>query len=266
MGKNKIVQKIKEKPELSGLSEKLVISEIESYEKKNNLSITSLGKKDLKIAITSIRKGLRNLSGQFQKSIKSRTSLISGDLSKDKVLELLRTHSSTYERLSFYPILSKKFFDLNINSILDLGCGLNPIALSEYIFKNNSNKNLKYYASDIKEDELSLISKYFKKKKIKGETFFYDLRKFDSSQLPKVDICILFKVLDIIEKGTHKLATKIIKELNSRYILVSFATKKLSGKSMSHPKRKWFESLLLSNSLEYETFSAENEFFYLIKK
>ena len=251
--KEKLIKEIKKKKELSGLSNQVVVDYLESYIKKYNLSLEKLKEKEIKLLIKELRSQLRNLTGRFQKSTKNRLKL----LNEDSIKELLATHSSTSERLNFYPELKKIIKELKINSILDLGCGLNPLALAE--------KNIKYYASDIKEDDLSLVDKFFKKNSIKGKVFIQDIRKI-SSDLPKADICLLFKVLDIADKANYKLAEKLIKNLSCRYILVSFATKTLSGRKMNFPRRKWLEHLLKNLGLKYKIISSDNEIFYLIDK
>jgi len=245
-----LVKRIKEKKELSGLSGSVVKDCLESYLEKHRINIEKLTKQDLKLIVKEVRAELRFISGQYRKSLKDRPKL----LKKNNLNELLNTHSSTSERLKFYHLIKNKIHKLGIKSILDLGCGLNPIALAS--------PDLIYYASDVKEDELSLIAQFFKQRKINGKTFVFDLRK-PIMNLPKTDICILFKVLDVIDKK-HKLSEKILLTLPSKHMLVSFSTKKLSGKSMNHPQRKWFEKILIRNQLKFETFSIPNEIFYLI--
>ena len=169
----------------------------------------------------------------------------------------MQTHTSTSERLDFYPKLKKIIYELEPNSILDLGCGLNPLTLSK--------KGIKYYASDIKEDELEMVKKFFKRNKIEGKTFIQDLRR-DISNLPEADLCIIFKVLDVIEKKSHKFSEKILRTVKCKYFLVSFATKKLSGKSMKSPRRIWFEKILEKLNYSYKKFSSDNEIFYLCAK
>jgi len=247
-----LIKGIKEKKELSSLSGQLVKECLMDYLEKHRISPNKLAKQDSRLIIKEVRAELRFLSGQYQKSFKDRPKL----LKKNNLKELLNTHSSTSERLGFYPLIKSKIQELKIKSVLDLGCGLNPIALASH--------DLIYFASDIKEDELFLIEQFFKENKINGKTFVLDLRK-PLINLPKTDLCILFKVLDVIDKK-HKLSEKIILSLPSKYILISFPTKKLSGKSMNHPKRKWFENILIRNKLEFETFSIPNEIFYLIKR
>ena len=171
---------------------------------------------------------------------------------------MLNSHLSTRERLDFYPKLKEFLSPLHISSILDLGCALNPIALSS--------KEIHYYASDIDENNLDIVKRYFEKNSFPGETFIYDLRNIDFKELPKADLCIIFKVLDIIENKGHKLAEKVITKVPCKYFLVSFATKKISGKSMKFPERHWFELMLSRLNLKFETLHSSNEIFYLVKK
>ncbi len=246
-----IINKIKEKKELQGISVLVIKDNVLKYLKKHSLNIENISAQDSKIIIKDIRSELRFFVGQYQISPKKRDNASSSD----KFEELLKTHSSTSERLEFYPQLEKIILDLKINSILDLGCGLNPLALS--------NKEIEYFATDINVDELSIIEEYFKKNKFKGHTFVYDLRNI-SSDLPKTDLTILFKVLDVVSKKDRKLSESIILSVKSKYILVSFSTKKISGKPMNFPERIWFEKILLRNNLKFEKFYSNNEVFYLI--
>jgi len=243
-----LIRKIKQKKELSDLADSVVKSSLENYLNKYKISINESNPARLKIILKEVRAELRKLSGQYQKTIK--------DKSKFSTQELLKSHSSTAERFDFYPELKNIFFDLKVKSVLDLGCGLNPIALA--------NQSLTYYASDIKENELKIIKKFFKKNKINGTTFVYDLRSQIGS-LPEVDICLIFKVLDIIDDKGHKTTEEILKKISCKYFLISFSTKKLSGKPMNHPTRFWFESILKRLNLKFKKFKSTNEIFYLIE-
>jgi hypothetical protein len=147
--------------------------------------------------------------------------------------------------------------DLKINSILDLACGLNPLALA--------NQKRRYFASDIDKNILSLIKKFFKKNKIKGKVFSHDIRDF-SRPLPQTELCLILKTLDIIEKNPYPLTKKLLESLNCKYIIISFSTKTLSGKQMKKPKRIWLRRLLKKLGYKYKIFSSHNEIFYLIEK
>jgi|GEM_PF-903453 len=252
-----IVKKIKQKKELSGLSEKLVLDVLNAYLLKNNLpanKLSSLSEKGLKIIVKDVRADLRRFSGQYQSSsMDFRKKLIL--LKEGKIRELLMSHSSTKERLDFYPELKKIIESLEVKSILDIGCGLNPLALAS--------PALEYYAIDIKEDEIHLIERFFIANKIKGSAFVHDIRA-GASSLPKAGLCLLFKILDILDN--HKTAEKIILEVQCKYVLISFPTRTLSGKPMNHVRRPWLERILKKLDLPFKNFKSENEIFYLIEK
>jgi len=252
-----LIIEIKRKRELSGLSSKIIEEALENYMIKKRIDkklLSGFSKKDRKIIMKEIRSELRLFHGRFQASQKSREKF----LEENKIDDLLKTHSSTKERMQFYPELKSIFKKLNIKSVLDLGCGLNPLALAD--------TEIEYRASDINEVDILLVKKFFDKNKIKGDAFFCDLRKINEAALPETDICLLFKLLDILEKKGHKLARGIIEKINCKYILASFSTKKLSGKPMNKPKRIWFENLLGKLNYRYEIIETDNEIFYLIKK
>jgi len=247
-----IISLIKQKKEISGIDDSLISELLGEYLKKNNILIENLTKPQLKIVVKDIRSQLRNYAGRFRIGLKDRNKL----LEQEDYNALLRTHSSTKERIGFYPKLKELISKLNINSILDLGCGLNPIALAE--------PSITYYASDINLEELKLIEQFFIKNKIKGKTFFCNLLKVDCT-LPEADLCIIFKVFDILGKNDYSIAEKVLEKIKSRYLLASFSTKTLSGKPMNSPRRIWFEKLLANKNYTFEIIKSDNEIFYLAK-
>lgn len=241
-----LIKKIKEKKELSSLSDDLVKESIEKYVSKDKINIDKINNSDSKIIVSEVRSELRKLTGRFQR-----------DATVGDFEELLKKHSSTAERIEFYPQLKEIIKELKVKSILDLGCGINPIAIAE--------KGMEYTAVDINESNLEVVKRFFQEKNISGKVINYDLRK-TSLPFPKVDLCIMFKVLDIIETKGHKLAESIINQTNSKYLLISFPTKTLSGKPMNHPQRGWIERLLSRLKYDFKIISYKNEIFYLANK
>ncbi len=250
---NQLVSKIKEKRELSDLPDSLVKEALKDYLKKRNIDIPKKEKQQ-KIIVKEVRAELRKYTGRFQ--IKSPFEKRKKLLEEYKIIELLKTHTSTKERLDDYDKIKELIYSSNPKSILDLGCGLNPIAIAK--------NGVKYYAYDIKESELRLIELYFKKNKIQGKTFFEDIREIE--EFPKTDMCLIFKTLDIIESKGHKKAMEILQKIPSKKIIVSFSTKTLSGKPMNSPRRQWFENLLNALNYKFEIFKIKNEIFYIIEK
>jgi len=94
-----LIKRIKEKKELSGLSDQVVEDEISTYKKQYSMSLENITERNTKIIVSEIRARLRRITGQYQKSLKNKENI--------PYSEVLKSHSSTIERLSFYPKLKK---------------------------------------------------------------------------------------------------------------------------------------------------------------
>ena len=247
-----IVQKIKQKKELSGIENSIVLEHLNEYLAKHRINLTALTPYQIKLIITDIRKILREKVGRFQASTKSRHPL----LERGNIQAILHTHSSTKERVYFYPQLKEIIKRLKVKSILDLGCGINPMALAE--------KGIKYYASDINSEDLNVVKAFFKNYQIDGEVFVCNLNKIDECSLPKTDLTLILKVFDILGKSDYRTAKNILEKISSKHLIVSFSTKTLSGKPMKNQRRAWFERLLNSFLYRFEIVKSDNEIFYII--
>ncbi|MBT2159540.1 hypothetical protein KK449_18395 [Clostridioides difficile] len=71
---------------------------------------------------------------------------------------MLLLHISTKERSSFYKEFYNDIFRVvgNVNSILDIACGLNPVA---YVLSDNFDSRVRYEATDINLDNIELVNK-----------------------------------------------------------------------------------------------------------
>ena len=247
-----IVDKIKQKKELSGISREIIKQHLKNYLSRHKFELDNLNKSQLQVVVKDIRAVLRKNVGRFKASLKDRYKLFEkGDIS-----ELLKTHASTKERLDFYPALKEIIKSLKARSILDLGCGINPLALAK--------PAVKYYASDINSDDLKIVELFFKKNKIKGKVFVCDLNKVDSCSFPEADLVLILKVFDILGEQDYKTAMKILEKIHCKNLIVSFSTITLSGKRMRHPRRIWFERLLSSMLYKFKITFSDNEIFYII--
>lgn len=248
-----IIKKVKEKPELNNLPDSLVENAINEYLKKNRLQIPK-SEKEIKLVVKEIRAELRKYAGQYasKENIKKREEL----LSENNFDDLLKQHSSTRERLGDYDFVKSIISEINPKTILDLGCGINPIAISK--------KGIKYHCYDINENDLKIVREFFAKNDIDGDTHHLDIRNIEV--YPKVDLCIIFKVLDILGNNRNEISQSLIKNIDSKFFLVSFATRTLSGKKMNSPYRRWFEKILKNLKLNYEIKRTNQELFYIIKK
>ncbi len=236
-------------------------------------------------AIKAVRKELRKVYGVFrvEEEAQRRRELfaqyqqhlsISGKSSgkniKDCLLQILATHSSTRERLPWYPQLYRKLFSLTGKplSIIDLGCGINPFS-----FPLMGLRRCTYYALDISGEEITLLQQFFDALHAKNQAFHGSAEILDLAHwgklahFKKADVCFLFKMTDVLDRGKgHKATEAVIKTVPARWAIVSFPTRTMSGVAMNVPRRSWFEWLCRRLGYKYRSVLFENEIFYVVEK
>tara|TARA_Y100000310_G_scaffold144893_1_gene144156 strand:- start:8730 stop:9566 length:837 start_codon:yes stop_codon:yes gene_type:complete len=275
-----LIANITKNKKYKGIAKTILEETITNYftkHPKNKKYLKKVKTKKYKQIISAIRSELHAIHGTFQNTKRGKREEYLDDLKKilknkieerqilDTHKKLLATNRSTKERQTSYPTLYQTLFHHTgkPKSILDLGCGINPISYP-YIDLGK----IKYYAYDIDESDMEFLNEYFKIMQLPGKAQTLDLKKIENiKKLPKVDVALLFNLLDSLEQGKgHKLSETIITTLKAKHLVISFATKTISGKLMKHPNRGWIEQLLKRKKLSYETLVSENELFYVIKK
>jgi hypothetical protein len=195
---------------------------------------------------------------------------------KEEILQLhidmLHCHSSTRERKNEYETIYRNIFAVcgKPKKILDVGCGINVFSLPFIGFSD-----FEYIGCDSVEEDLKLIDDYLRNIgpnfRFKGGSLFINI--FAEDFLKKIskiesDVCFLFKMTDMLDYGrkTHKRTEDFLKDVNSKFVVVSFPTKTVSNKKMRVPRRKWFELMCNRLNYYYDYFGIENECFYIVNK
>jgi len=272
----KLIEKVKQKGVLRSIPDKFVREEIEIYLKKDP-------KANEKKVFKGVRKRMHETYGAFQTRRKKKRNLyleeykIAREENEGKIKNsedmkiirrrILRTNLSTRERLdSDYGYVYNavaKIINMKINSLMDLGCGINPVALCPFTFRK-----IKTYAYDIDTNDIAFLNKYFKVAGLKYGVAkilsLHDLNKV--RKLPEVDVCLLLKIIDPLERRGHKFSEELIKAIKCKYLVVSFATKTISRKQMNHPQRGWFERMVKRLGFTFKTIKTKSEIYYILWK
>jgi len=232
--------------------------------------------KEVKNFISEIRRVLRQIYGVFDLDIKNKKQeliiKLGENYSQRLMEELLELHQSTIERIPYYEQLFEEIASRNkgAKTILDLGCGFNPYATR--LLEEKLGVKIDYYASDISTKNMIDIKKYFSLIGVKGDAKAIDLvtnyQELKTFPPKKVDLVLMFKLLDSLETIKKNVSEKIIDLLltKAKGFVVSFPTRSLGGnKVISNDKRVWFEKLLERKNLVYETFELPNEIFYFFR-
>ncbi|MBC7319763.1 Rmt family 16S rRNA (guanine(1405)-N(7))-methyltransferase [bacterium] len=176
--------------------------------------------------------------------------------------EILKLHQSTRERMDIYEEVYRGIFEVTgkPNSVLDLACGLNPFSIP---FMNIEGPIL-YYAYDIDSTLIESINKFldilsYPRLAKRKDILFEDIED-------RTDICFIFKFLPIAERIKKGFSLKLLNSLNSKFLIVSFPLKSISGKEkgMLENYSKTFEPILKEKYKIIKRFIFKNEMFYIL--
>lgn len=270
----KLVRALKAKKELSTLDDDFVQHKVEKIFNANHMLKRKFESskdfaqfsrsKEYEELLKRVRKELRAVYGVFQQGDNRKKLLAELRTTKDPT-NFLSTHTSTKERLPHYDEIYKEICEkIKPKIVIDLGCGMNPLAYQYFVQQGCKPKII---ASDISKTDMEYLEECFKILKIPGVTIQLDLTK-EYEELSKLngDVTFLLKLLDSLEESHRHISYKIFENIKTPWIVASFPTKSLGGKNrIATAGRTWFERLLKRKNLQWETFSVENELFYIIK-
>lgn len=227
-----------------------------------------------KAAVKEVRSRLHQIGGAYFKhkpnydTALSQLSALPPHLHSDRIknwcIEKMRAHASTAERL---PILADFFHSCldeirPVKSVVDLACGLNPLAIPWMPLS----EDFTYIACDIFQDMLSFLDGYFQYLDIRGTTISCDL----TQQVPQqqAQLAFLLKTVPCLEQIDKNCALPILEAIQCDHILVSFPAHSLSGKSKGMPAyyRDHFLHLIAGKNWQVREFSFSTEIAFLVTK
>ena len=177
---------------------------------------------------------------------------------------MMRLHNSTAERLPYLEqFFSTCLADISpISSVLDLACGLNPLALPWMPLA----PTCAYSACDVVQPMLDFLNQFFAFSGVQGSAFPCDL----SACVPehKVQLAILLKTLPCLDQLDKTLGSRLLANLNAEHILISYPAKSLGGreKGMRLTYRQQFASLIEGTSFHLKEFDFPNELAFLLSR
>ncbi len=196
---------------------------------------------------------------------KLKVGLVDNVEEKALLMQILRIHSSTNERL---PILNNFYNEIfNItgepNTIIDLGCGLNPITIPWMGLPDG----VSYVAVDIDVAQMQFISQVVK------------LFNWDSNMECKIgnaltdsfahaDVVFMFKLIPVLEKLTKNFDLgEFLARFACKYFVITFPLESLSGKNvgMCDFYTAKMSEFIKSHPYENTTIRFPNELVYIIK-
>jgi len=227
-----LINKLKNKKELKGLSEDFIRSRALEYLKKNKVDLNNEKNKDYRLMFKVLRKKLREVYGAFR-SIKEK------------------------RELEFYK---KIFYEFKPKTVLDLGCGLEPLDYAKIY-------NAEYYCLDINKEEIKRINEFFKQDNISGKAFVFNLVDENLGKLPNVDLCLILKALESLEAVKKNFSRELLSKIKSKVIIASFSKIALGKKArIKKAGRSWLRKILKKLNYNYEIRDYKDEIMFIIKK
>jgi 16S rRNA (guanine(1405)-N(7))-methyltransferase len=145
---------------------------------------------------------------------------------RETCAQLMKHHSSTRERL---PLLDKFYPSLlaglpPIHSVLDIGCGLHPLALPWMDLP----AGVEYIALDIYEDMAAFLNEFFALLPIRGRAEACDALRSLPAQ--RADLAFLLKTLACLEHVDKEAGRRLLEAVPADVLLVSFPAQSLTGR------------------------------------
>ena len=229
--------------------------------------------KDRRSALKTTRTRLHRLAGAFlapkldyAKWLDNFRSLPSEDVVafKETSKRMLRLHASTQERLPYLDTFFQTCLApiAPIASILDLACGLNPLALPWMPLKDNCD----YFACDVVEPLVDFLNGYFPLSGLNGSAFNCNLLQSIPQQ--KVQVAFLLKLLPILDQVDPGTSSTLLDEVEADHLLISYPSKSLGGRSkgMKQTYADHFNRITSGRKFKIHMFDFTNEIVYLLSR
>lgn len=229
--------------------------------------------KDRRSALKTTRTRLHRLAGAFlapkldyAKWLDNFRSLPSEDVVafKETSKRMLRLHASTQERLPYLDTFFQTCLApiAPIASILDLACGLNPLALPWMPLEDNCD----YFACDVVEPLVDFLNGYFPLSGLNGSAFNCNLLQSIPHQ--KVHLAFLLKLLPILDQVDPSTSSTLLDKVQADHLLISYPSKSLGGRSkgMKQTYTDHFDWITSGKKFEIHKFDFPNEIVYLLSR
>lgn len=177
---------------------------------------------------------------------------------------VMRHHASTRERL---PILDTFYATTlaglpPIRSVLDVACGLNPLAIPWMGLPPDA----EYYACDIYRDMVDFIAGFLTLIGRRGRAEVCDL----VHTLPacRVDLALALKTVPCLEQIDKSAGQRLLETLDADHLLVSFPARSLGGRDKGMPVNyeEHFRELIAGKGWAVHRFEFATELAFLVSK
>ncbi len=195
-----------------------------------------------------------------------RSAAVAGDreMLRQLCARAMARHASSRERL---PILAE-FYAATlgalppIRSLVDLACGLNPLALPWMPLAEGAT----YYACDIYGDMIGFLGEFFRLAGVQGIAQVCDVTSHRLAQ--HADVALLLKTLPCLEQLDPAASARLLDTIDADHLLVSFPVRSLCGASKGMPAHyeAHFLELIAGRGWAVRRFVFASELAFLVSR
>jgi 16S rRNA (guanine(1405)-N(7))-methyltransferase len=149
---------------------------------------------------------------------------------REACLGAMREHASTRERVPHLDAFYAPIWEVTgtPRSVLDLGCGLNPLALPWMDIGDAA-----YHATDVDSGTLDVVRGFLE---ATGQTHTTEVFDLVADVPPEpADVALLLKLVTTLDRQDTHAATRLLRGLRADHAVVSFAVRSLGGRG-SHER------------------------------
>lgn len=190
------------------------------------------------------------------------------DIQSDEVKayceEVMGCHSSTSERM---PIIERFFKETlasiaPVESVIDLACGLNPLAAPWMPLTNN----VQFFGCDIFSDMTHFLNDFYAHMNLDGSFATCDLTEMRFPQ--KAQVAFLLKTLPCLEQINKGIGTELLDRIPADHLLISYPVRSLGGraKGMGKTYETRFNEMATAKGWKFERFEFPGELAFLVSK
>jgi 16S rRNA (guanine(1405)-N(7))-methyltransferase len=189
----------------------------------------------LKAATKATKRKLHQVYGAFEQAIDYEIAMQAVRMAyqmgseaeiKTACQQILGLHSSTRERLPILDRFYRAILEITgpPSSVLDLGCGLNPVALPWMNLPAHS----RYIALDIDAERIGFLNHYLALAGLEPLARCQDVLVQPPEE--EVDLGLLLKMSPSLERQQPGSTLRLMDHLRARNVVVSFAIRSLGGR------------------------------------
>jgi 16S rRNA (guanine(1405)-N(7))-methyltransferase len=148
---------------------------------------------------------------------------------KAACLEAMRGHASTRERLPILERFYRAVMPDGAGSVVDVGCGLNPLAIPWMGLAAPAGHPVRYRAYDVDADLVAFLNAALPLLGVDGRAETCDAAG-DAACLERgADVALLLKLLPCLEQIAPGAGERLVGAIDARRLVVSFPTRSLGG-------------------------------------